>query len=79
MMNQELGNLNGNARKKSRIFKNISTSDTNLPFFILLFNKLLKVDGLIIADILLNWVISNSSEIRLIFCIIGSDFINEKK
>ena len=57
----------------------MSISEINFPFLILLFNKLLKFDGLIIADSLFNWVISNSFKIKLIFLIFGSDFNSDKK
>ena len=59
--------------------KKMSISEINFPFLILLFNKLLKFDGLIIADSLFNWVISNSFKIKLIFLIFGSDFNSDKK
>ena len=59
--------------------KNISISLISLPSCILLFKKLLKLDGLIIADNLFNCLISNSSKIRFVFFIFGFDFNNDKK
>ena len=59
--------------------KKISISEINFPSLILLFNKFLKFDGLIIADNSLICVRFNSSKIILIFFIFISELNNDKK
>ena len=59
--------------------KNISISEISFPSLTLLFNKLLKFEGLIITDSLSIWVTSNSSKKILVFLIFGFDFKKDKK